>query len=1033
MAIDFSKIKISGVLRKKGEDEEEHPDTIFSKKNIDVAKEVGKKIFYKTIDFFSQQAINVKDFATGELEVTGDDIFNIETGGVSKTIEGVATTGKMLSQETFAGLSRIGKTAMEAVGMEAPSSEFEEVLLGSKTRSYQQFAEDISPTLDKLGANENEKKAIIGSIAVGGFLLDLPGGSSGKNVIKKLVKETTEEGIEAIMRAEMKSIPEEVIQASKKMLAEAGDEELVKVILTNRMARYVDDTAKTGARAAGDIIEGETESQLSKRLRGVSNRYNDKLVGNTFVPRNTSKLSRDARDLIKTNFDEAFFRATNNADDESVAISMELINDYNRKASLAKNATEAENFYNQAADVANSIIPKLTESGRTVQAASLLASMTPAGQLTFAARTIKNYNRSLKGSDGLRKMSTVFGFKKEVPELTGKQAKDLYKEADELFKMVDGEEKAIKAYQFQKKVANLVPSPWWQKAQTLYQAGLLTGIQTSGLNTISNSVHGMTEVMSDIPGSFYDVGISFITGKRTLALTGRGLDEGVVEGFKKGWKYVKTGYNERNLAIKFDHKKLNWGESKIGKGLEFYEQSIFRLLGAQDQVFYYGAKAHSLYSQAIAESINQKLKGKAKKAFVEKMVYNPTDDMIKMAVNDAEMSVFQNRTVLGNIGTALQKAIPGGKFIIPFARTPSAIAMQIVNYSPAGFIKTTIQNIGKGRFNQRNFARGMGRATVGSGAFLVGMGLMSEDRISLDYPDSESERKQWELEGRKAWSIKMGNKWRDAEVLGPAGLVMLLGAGTQLGIEKTGTITGGLKTALSTTMGTVRETTFAEDLSKTIDSLLDENRWKAFSSYKLASAIPAIIGKTAETSDPLQRRTHFDREGFFAPSQSKIPGLRQELEPKIDTLGRPVERAGNAWETLLDPTRPTRIKSGEVVDELKRLYEAGYEATPTDFDEKYMNGLPPEEKTQLIETAGKILEQKLVLLLNHDAYEEATDEEKTKTIRSYANQTRNVARAGFILSKIKDLKGAELKAKLSEFKQSGLLNETVYNLVQEYY
>ena len=67
-----------------------------------------------------------------------------------------------------------------------------------------------------------------------------------------------------------------------------------------------------------------------------------------------------------------------------------------------------------------------------------------------------------------------------------------------------------------------------------------------------------------------------------------------------------------------------------------------------------------------------------------------------------------------SIARAIQK-VPGLEIIVPFGRTPSAVANQLINYSPVGIVKAIASNIGKGRFDQRLFSQAMGRGITGSG------------------------------------------------------------------------------------------------------------------------------------------------------------------------------------------------------------------------------------------------------------------------------------------------------------------------------
>ena len=56
---------------------------------------------------------------------------------------------------------------------------------------------------------------------------------------------------------------------------------------------------------------------------------------------------------------------------------------------------------------------------------------------------------------------------------------------------------------------------------------------------------------------------SLFTGKRTLAFTLKGTGKGTLEGIKRGFSYLKTGFSERDIASKLDFKRVNFGKNKI--------------------------------------------------------------------------------------------------------------------------------------------------------------------------------------------------------------------------------------------------------------------------------------------------------------------------------------------------------------------------------------------------------------------------------------------------------------------------------------
>src|SRR3990167_3526072 len=462
-------------------------------------------------------------------------------------------------------------------------------------------------------------------------------------------------------------------------------------------------------------------------------------VSGQYIPRSTDKLAIKARNLIKDDIKFAEKMALTGTDDAAVATGAELLKHYTTEAEKTTDETIKDAFYEKAAELGNDMAKRLTELGRSVQAASILARLTPEGQIRFAAKTIQKYNDEI-----LKTKGGPLGLKKLIPELTSEQVKDITENMQEISEMPDGEERAIKFRDLQNYISDLVPTPLYNKVVTLWKAGLLTGLKTSGVNVFANFSHAFgTEVIKDIPAAMVDSLTSLITGKpRTTTFTTQGI-KGVKDGISKGWRFLKTGYDERNVLTKLDYQRVNLGKSKIGRALQVYEESIFKLLGAEDQPFYYGAKARSLYDQAGAQAINAGLKGKEAKAFIDNLVANPTDEMLLYAVADAETAVFQNKTALSEAAGHLRK-IAGAEFIMPFTKTPSAVAMQIFNYSPVGIVKAIFQNAGKGKFDQRDFSKGIGRGLVGVAVLALGAYLFRKGVVTLDRPPSEGERKRSE-------------------------------------------------------------------------------------------------------------------------------------------------------------------------------------------------------------------------------------------------------------------------------------------------
>jgi len=858
------------------------------------------------------------------------------------------------------------------------------------------------------------KEKLLATVGVLGIIgLDFTGWGGGKKgLVKSLTKINKVDDVVKVLKKI--NVADDLITDYAPKIAKMN--KIDDVAKTIDKLENIQKTAKSVAKAKKPVERGFLTStkEVTPPIK----------VSRQYIPRETDELAIKAKNLIKEDIRTAEKLALTGTDDKAVATASELIKHYSDLAKKVVTQVEKNAYYDKIAEISVEIAPKLTEQGRAIQAASILVRQTPEGQVRFAARTIQKYNEAIENMKG-----GLFGLRKKVPELTSEQAKNILVKAKKIQEMSDGTKKAMAFQKLQNEITDLVPSPWYKKIINIWKAGLLTGLKTSGLNDLSNLSHGTSEIVKDIPAVAVDSVTSLFTKKRTLAFTVKGIKEGLEEGLKKGWRYMKTGFDERNVGAKLDWRRVSFGKSKFAKAIQKYEESVFHWMGAQDQPFYYGAKARSIASQAIAQGKNKGLKGKTLRKFVQNLIENPTDNMIRYATNDAEIAVFQNRTLLGDIARGIQK-VPGGEVVVPFGRTPSAVIMQTFNYSPAGIVKTIVQNIGKGKFDQRLFSQGIGRGIIGTATFYIGMKLAENGLIALDYPRSEREQNQWKLEGKRPNSFKTSDgKWRSVLPLGPLGMTILFGAHLQNTINNKGSFSAGLPEAISATAKSFSEQTFLTGVNQFASALNDPGRYAYnVTSRTFSSSIPTLISDVARSIDPLERRNYAKTEGFLAPFKARIPFLRQTLEPRIDVFGSPLARAGNSIETMIDPTRPTRIKSNRLVEELKRLANVDYWATPTRFaDEKsYTKVLTPQQITYLQEKAGQILEEKLEKLLDHPTYKKADDAGKKRLIQNFTERARLDTRAEMVEELVANMDSEETRAKLKELKENGFLTEQVF-------
>lgn len=943
--------------------------------------------------------------------------------GVDATLGEMGRGSLRLGAATLSGGMKLGRKIQAALD---PFSTFDdyEKKYGSTTITPQNdfeknlFGTDEALTFRRAGGElplVNEKGMFAPALGVGMGILDLAPG--GKPVKQSLILGAKE--LETILKTKSVKKIKDILLGSGKVATEDVD-------AVAQALKFVDNE-KDFTRVTRQLIE----RGFVKSVRQVA--PNATKVAGQYVARDTDELAIMARNEVKLAQDVAETYARNNNDDKAVAIMSELVKKYGddaAKATAAGNKAQSDMLYDRLADMVNPFAEKLTSLGRAVQAASILGRATPEGQLRFAARTIQKFNEANPT--------------KKIPELTGADTKFITDEMKAINEMEDGIDKAVRLKKVQDFITDKVPTPLWKKMTTIWKAGLLTGLKTSGLNISSNLSHGVLETIKDIPAAAVDNVAALFTGKRAKMFTLRGTGGGVKDGFKKGWTYLSKGIDERNIGEKLDYTKVNFGKGATAKFFQTYTDTVFRVIGAQDQVFYYGAAARSIGDQALAVAHNVGLKGKAAKEYAEEVMTNPTAEMINASVIDATTAVFQNDTNLsgaaGGLRDVLNKYGKGaGDVLIPFSKTPSAVAMQIINYSPVGIVRAVVENMGKGKFNQRQFSTMMGRGITGTVPMYIGYELFNNDMVQLEYPETARERALYEAEGRKDNSIKINGKWRDPIVLGPAGNLILMGAYFARGYKESGSPSGGMAKGLTTaglgTFSALKEQTFLSGINNFMNAfdnpLVNGGRYVQ---SLVASAVPTLSGDIARAIDGQDRRTSGDfGDKTIEGVKAKIPGLRDDLEPKVDVLGRDVSLKASPLEIMLDPTRPQTETETPVTRELRRLLEDGYTVSPTKLG-KTKDGyaiLTPEQNTELWRQAGSLVNDKITKLMLRKEYTMADDEERGKAIEKIIDQSKITARALMVIELTDGLTGEALVATLKNLKSGGLLTDDVLRRAKE--
>jgi len=698
---------------------------------------------------------------------------------------------------------------------------------------------------------------------------------------------------------------------------------------------------------------GMSVMDVSRKQRGFaetvaqSQMTNKKVVSMlqdaNYTPQKNDELVRRATSIVENDIDRATDIALNGDDNMSIATASELIKKF-----------QNDGNFTAAANLTKEVAAKLTEAGRYIQAASLYNRLTPQGIVRYAQQELSKEGLTLNG--GQAKVLT-----------------DLAKKAGSL----KGEEQVIATQKMLDKVREMIPSKFADQLVTVWKAGLLTNPTTHIANVGGNTTMLGLETLKDYPATVLDAIASLATGKRTKTTPSyRAIGSGVVSGAKKAFTYAKTGVDVDETLGKIDYKKVN-----LPPVIKQYTEFVFRMLGATDKFFKETLLKKSLMEQAKVDGINRGLSGKALRDHANNLFQNPSIDMVKNATEEALYGTFNSRNALTEkLGNSAAVNV-----VAPFKRTPTNIGARILDYSPYGIGKGFVQGV-KG--NQKGFAENVARGAIGTGIGALGYGLGKAGQMTGNYPSNETERALWEAEGRQPGALKVGGSYYGLNRISPVGNILATGAGmADLGRIKPENVPGAMAAVAGKNL---LGQTYLQGVSGALNALQDPNRSAATWVENLAKGvIPSIIGAGARAIDPYQRQVNSIGEAV----QSRIPGLSQNLLPKVDAFGRKLQNESNPF---FDPFNTKKDKSDQTTKEIWRLYKnysgvsLGKPNESVSLGKGLKIDLTPEEFTAYQQRTGGVFKPLLDQVISSKDYRAMSDYDKAKTINNVISKVRQL-------------------------------------------
>jgi hypothetical protein len=371
--------------------------------------------------------------------------------------------------------------------------------------------------------------------------------------------------------------------------------------------------------------------------------------------------------------------------------------------------------------------------------------------------------------------------------------------------------------------------------------------------------------------------------------------------------------------------------------------SILRLPGrailTSDEHFKSVAYFQELYARSYREAArradNANLKGRKRQRFmsseVEKLRADPPDDIHMANMDFARYQTFQTPLEKGGVSRQFEMMLtrhPMLRFVVPFYRTP-------VNIVKQAFLDRTVMgaSMRRGRNNLiRQLKNGgpegdLAIARVATGSAVLGMAMewyFAGDLVGSGQ-SNPSIRNTQQLSGIPPYSMRIGDTWVQYNRLDPFGMILGFAADIADVVEHwdpdedDGPIWTAIVAALTVTSQNITSKTWFKGVADLAAAMEQPKR-------KAETFIEATTTTFVTPYSSLLRRINVDHDPIAREAWSwmdkwkkNIPGFSDELPPKRDLLGKPIEKqeyVGSAW---YSPVAEGREKDNPVYKELARL------------------------------------------------------------------------------------------------------------------
>ena len=704
-------------------------------------------------------------------------------------------------------------------------------------------------------------------------------------------------------------------------------------------------------------------------------------------------------------------------------------------AIAAYNQAVASGDHTTAFELLTAIADAAHDSAQVVQSMNLLNRLTPEGKLITLRKFVDKMNRQQNNKTGRRGANTnatqeqVDAARTDyVEKATG------FRISDELaanYLMAETDAERAAAWDaITTDIASQIPSTFREKANFWRYTSMLLNPTTHVRNFMGNAIQAGARTIKNGVGAVIERAAikdasqrtkSVLTGKEGKALKdfAKAQYEADQSAAMGAGKYSDASTAGINREIQ-EKRKMFQGSNPLSKAVQAVGDFNTKLLDWGDLVF-----NKSAYVDSFAQAL------KAKGVTAEEAASGAKADLVAQArayaIEEAQRATYRNTTALSEFLSKIGRYNENGSIVdkgasifvdanFPFRRTPSNVLTTGIDYSPVGLAKAITYDayqVKAGNMSAADMVDNLSAGLTGSGILALGAYLAAEGLLRVRTGDDDKEKAYNKDRGMQDYSLQIGDTSYTLDWAVPAAMPLFAGAAIMEAVKKGGNGFSAVADAMGGIGQVVLETSMLSSLNDFISNIsYADDKFlytidSTVSSYA-SQYVPTIGGKIASAMDDTVRKSYVekgtgqlasDANYFLQSMEKKIPGARQNLQPKVDLWGNEVsngEITDRLIQSFVSPGYAKSMDTGKLDTEIRRLAEAtGSSAVyPSEVEKSFKVGgetknLTAEEYTKYAKTVGKTRKDVVSSLIGSAAYKKLSDEDKAKAV-SYAYEYATV-------------------------------------------